>query len=81
MDFQEVCVTGEHSIQKRMREKAKTTSEHRGYDAFYTAWFAFTDTFREINSSFYLNAINLMCMIEMMISQLLFKFGGTNDTW
>jgi len=81
MDFVKVCSTGGDSIHQRMKAKAAFISSTRGYDTIYRAWYAFTDTFREVNSSLNLNAINLMCGVEVLISMLLFKFGGLNDTW
>ena len=81
LDFEEVCATGKHSIAARVREKAKHISELRAYDTVYRGWYAFVSTFSEINGSLCLNATNLMCGIELLISRMLFKFGGRNDTW
>lgn len=81
MDFLDVCCTGEHSIKKRVKDKAGFISPFRGYDSMYVAWHAFIETFREINACFHLNSINLTCAIEILVSMMLFKFGGQNDTW
>jgi hypothetical protein len=64
-----------------MAAKSAKISPHRKYDRVYRGWNAFMNTFTEINRSFYLNSANLVCVLEIMISQLLHKFGGLNDTW
>ena len=81
LNFGEVCVLSAHSIAKRMASKSAKISPHRKYDRVYRGWNAFMNTFTEINRSFYLNSANLVCVLEIMISQLLHKFGGLNDTW
>ena len=81
LDFGEVCVLSESSIAKRILHLSQKISPNRKYDRTYRAWHAFTETFSEMNRSFYLNPANLVCAIEIMVSQLLHKFGGTNETW
>jgi hypothetical protein len=81
MEFVEVCVTDDDSIRKQMEERASVVSPSRAYDSVYTSWDAFMYFFAEINNSFRLNPANLVCCVELMVSMLLHKFGGTNDTW
>ena len=81
MDFVEVCATDEDSIRSTMEARRRLVSPSRGYDTVYTSWDAFTHFFSDINHSFRLNSANLVVCIELMISMLLHKFGGTNDTW
>jgi hypothetical protein len=35
----------------------------------------------DMNKFFTLNAGNLVCALEVMLSQLMFKFAHTNETW
>lgn len=81
LNFGEVCVLSAHSISKRIAAKAAKISTSRKYDRVYRGWHAFMNTFTEINRSFYLNSANLVCVLEIMISKLLHKFGGLNETW
>lgn len=81
MDFEEVCTTSPNSIAATLREKSKRIAKPRKYDSMYRAWNCFMKTWEEMNRFFSLNAGNLVCAIEVMLSQLMFKFAHTNDTW
>ena len=81
LDFGEVCMLSESSIAKQMHHLCQKISPSRKYDRMYRAWHAFSETFSTMNRSFYLNPANLVCAIEIMVSQVLHKFGGTNETW
>jgi len=81
MDFADVCVTGDHSIHKQVKSRACRVSQDRGYDYVYVAWDSFANFFSTINHSFRLNPANLVCAVQMLVTRLLHKFGGTNDTW
>jgi hypothetical protein len=82
VDYEEICSQGENSIAAVMRERSKKIPKNRKYDGMYRAWHLFLDIWEEANNtSFLLNAGNLICAIELLISQLMFKFAGTNDSW
>ncbi len=80
--FEDVCTKEKNSIASIITERAKKIQKVRRYDSMYRGWYVFLDVWEQINnSSFLLNAGNLICVIEILISQLMFKFAGTNDTW
>jgi hypothetical protein len=81
MDFADVCVTGEHSIRKQVKLRSSKISPDRGYDYVYVAWDSFANFFSTMNHSLRLNPANLVCAVQMLVTRLLHKFGGTNDTW
>ena len=81
MDFDEVCTTSRDSIAACMRERSKRISKTRRYDSMHRAWNCYMKTWEEMNRYFSLNAGNLVCAMEVMLSQLMFKFAHTNETW
>lgn len=81
MNMAEVCSGSGSSIQKRLSRFNERVSAERGYDRMDCALGALFDAFEEINRSFYLNPANLALLFELMVSQLLYSFGGLNDTW
>ena len=82
LDFDEVCSTGRNSIASIMRERSEKIKSTRKYDGMYRAWHVMLDVWQQINDeSFLLNSGNLICAIEVLLSQLMFKFAGTNETW
>jgi hypothetical protein len=81
MDFDEVCTKSKDSIAASIAERSKRIAKPRKYDSMYRAWNCFMKTWEEMNKFFSLNAGNLVCAIEVMLSQLMFKFAHTNDTW
>lgn len=81
MEMSEVCVESDRSIRNRLLRYKARVSPMRRYDRMDCALGSLLDTFEEVNQSFYLNSANLSLLFEMMISQLLYGFGGLNDTW
>lgn len=81
MDFGEVCKFSESSISRRVEFLRVRGSVSRRYDCMDSVFGALLNTFQEINRSFYLNSANLVTLLEIMISKVLFGFGGLNDTW
>jgi hypothetical protein len=81
MNIKEVCFQSDRSISSRLHRFRCKVASNRRYDRMDTVLGALLDTFEEINQSFYLNSANLALLFEMMISQLLYGFGGLNDTW
>lgn len=82
VDFDDVCSKDENSIAAVMARKSKKIRKERRYDGMYCAWHAFLEIWEEANNtSFLLNAGNLICAIELLLSQLMFKFAGTNESW
>jgi hypothetical protein len=81
MPFDEVCTKSPHSIAACIKEKSKRVTMGRRHDAVYRSWHAFVKVWEDMNKFFSLNSGNLVCAIEVMLSQLMFKFAHTNDTW
>lgn len=81
MPFQEVCTVGPHSIAAVLREKSAKISKMRRYDSMHRAWHCFMKVWEDMNRYFCLNSGNLLTAVEVMLSQLMFKFAHTNDTW
>jgi hypothetical protein len=81
MDFDDVCTRSEHSIAATMREKSQRVYKSRKHDSMYRAWNCFMKLWEDMNKYFTLNAGNLVCALEVMLSQLMFKFAHTNETW
>lgn len=81
MPFDEVCTTSPHSIANTLREKNEKISKSRRYDSVYRAWHSFMKIWEDMNRFFCLNSGNLLAAVEVMLSQLMFKFAHTNETW
>jgi hypothetical protein len=81
MPFEEVCTRGPHSIAAVLREKSAKISKMRRYDSMHRAWHCFMKIWEDMNRYFCLNSGNLLTAVEVMLSQLMFKFAHTNDTW
>ena len=81
MPFEEVCTRGPHSIANVLKDKSAKISKTRRYDSMYRSWHCFMKVWEEMNSYFCLNAGNLLTAVEVMLSQLMFKFAHTNETW
>lgn len=82
VDFDDVCSGDENSIADVMARCSKKIKKNRRYDGMYRAWHLFWDIWVEANNtSFLLNAGNFICAIELLLSQLMFKFAGTNESW
>ena len=81
MPFEEVCTQSPSSIAATSREKCARISKVRKYDTMYRSWHCFMKVWEDMNRYFSLNAGNLLCAVEVMISQLMFKFAHTNETW
>lgn len=79
LDYDEIS---KNSIAVIMRTRSERIKPTRQYDSMYRAWYVFLDVWQQLNDgSFLLNAGNLVCAIEVLLSQLMFKFAGTNETW
>jgi hypothetical protein len=81
VDFKDVCTSSDSSIQAVLKEKSQRISKYRKHDSVYRAWHTFMKIWEEMNRYFSLNAGNLTCALEIMLSQLMFKFAHTNETW
>lgn len=81
MSFEDVCTESTQSIQKTLREKSKRISIKRRYDSMYRSWNCFMKVWEDMNHFFSLNSGNLLGALEVMLSQLMFKFADTNETW
>jgi hypothetical protein len=81
MNMKEICFLSERSIHARLQQFKAKVPPNRRYDRTDSVLGGLMDTFEEVNQSFYLNSANLALLFEMMISQLLYNFGGLNDTW
>jgi hypothetical protein len=79
--FEEVCTGSPHSIAATFQDKCKRVFAVRKYDTMYRSWHCFMKVWEDMNRFFSLNAGNLLCAVEVMLSQLMFKFAHTNDTW
>ncbi len=77
MPFDDVC----KSIAATFREKRQRVTNSRKYDNMYCSWNCFMKVWEDMNKYFSLNAGNLLCAVEIMLSQLMFKFAHTNETW
>lgn len=81
MPYDEVCTRSPHSIANTLRQKSEKISKSRRYDSVYRSWHSFMKIWEDMNRFFCLNAGNLLAAVEVMLSQLMFKFAHTNDTW
>jgi hypothetical protein len=81
MPFREVCTGSPHSIAKVLAEKSAKIPKLRRHDSMFRAWNCFMKVWEDMNRFFCLNSGNLLTAVEVMISQLMFKFAHTNDTW
>ena len=79
--WREVCITGKDSIRSVLRKKGERVSLVLRHNRFLRTWTCFMTLWEDMNRFFFLNAGNLVCAVEVMISQLMFKFAHTNDTW
>ena len=80
MPFEEVCSRAPHSIANTLREKSSKISKTRRYDSMYRSWHCFMKIWEDMNRFFCLNSGNLLGAVEVMLSQLMFKFAHTNET-
>jgi hypothetical protein len=81
MPFEEVCTRSPNSIANTLREKSAKILKSRRYDSVYRAWHSFMKIWEDMNRFFCLNSGNLLSAVEVMLSQLMFKFAHTNETW
>lgn len=81
MPFEDVCTRAPHSIANTLREKSSKISKVRRFDSMYRAWHGFMKIWEDMNRFFCLNSGNLLGAVEVMLSQLMFKFAHTNETW
>jgi len=81
MPFQDVCKNSANSIAATMLEKTSKISKFRRFDSMHRAWHCFMGIWEDMNRFFCLNSGNLLTAVEVMLSQLMFKFAHTNDTW
>lgn len=81
MNMEEVCRLSDRSIYNRLKRVRVRMSANRRYDRMDCSLATLLDMFQEINRSFYLNSANLAFLFELMISHLMYNFGGLNDTW
>jgi hypothetical protein len=81
IDFEEVCTGSEHSVRSVMREKSQRLFRSRKHDSMFRAWNCFMRIWEEMNIYFTLNAGNLVCALEVFLSQIMSKFAHTNETW
>ena len=80
-DWREVCVTGEHSIRNVLRAKTGRASVKWRFSPILRTWNMFMRLWEDMNRFFFLNSGNLVCALEVLLSQLMFKFAHTNETW
>jgi hypothetical protein len=69
------------SIAGTFQQKRQRVPNERKYDTMYSSWHCFMKVWEDMNRYFSLNAGNLLCAMEVMLSQLMFKFAHTNETW
>lgn len=81
IDFDEVCTASEHSVRNVLRAKSQRLYRSRKHDAMFKAWNCFMRIWEDMNIYFTLNAGNLVCALEVMLSQIMSKFAHTNETW
>lgn len=81
IDFEEVCTGSEHSVRNVMRQKSQRLYHSRKHDTMFRAWNCFMRIWEDMNIYFTLNAGNLVCALEVMLSQIMSKFAHTNETW
>ena len=82
VDFDDMCTKSKNSIASVMKERGRKITRVRRYDGMFRPWYVFLDIWEEVNNaSFLLNSGNLICAIEILISQLMYKFADTNETW
>ncbi len=80
-DWMDVCVHAKDSIRNVMASKSSHMTVFRRSDPFSRSYHLFMKLWEGMNRFFFLNAGNLVCAVEVMLSQLMFKFAHTNDTW
>ena len=79
--WREACTDGEDSISATLREFSAQTPALRKHDGFATCLKAFWRVWEYVNSFYYMNSPNLIFAIELMVSQLMFRFGDSNESW
>ena len=80
-NWMDVCVHAKDSIKNVMAAKSSHMSVLRRADPFSRSYNLFMKLWEGMNRFFFLNSGNLVCAVEVMLSQLMFKFAHTNDTW
>jgi hypothetical protein len=81
VDFEEACVTHEHSIANMMQKERKRASLSRRHDSMYRAWFLLNQVLARLNEFACLNPANEMGLRQTLLSSFLYKFGGRNKSW
>jgi hypothetical protein len=81
MDYASVCTGHTRSISAVIADKSFRVPRPRKYDPFFRAWDTHSKLWEEMNKYFHLNSGNLCGAVEVMISELMFKFAHTNRSW
>ena len=81
MQWEEACCKSESSIQATIKRLSHQMPSRRKHISFARSVKAFWRTWEDANQNLALNSGNLVFVIESMVSQLLYKFGSTNETW
>lgn len=81
LNFDDVCVSGDNSIRKRVLKKSIKCPNDSRYSRINRVLNAYLWTFTEMNTSFFLNSANLTILEELGVSHVLHMFGGSNKSW
>lgn len=79
--FKTVAYEGESSIKESMRRVSGKMSLTRLHSRYQIANETFWKTWELTNKSFKMNCSNLAFLVEMMVSQVFWMMGESNETW
>jgi len=81
VDWPAACTDGDDSIRATVQEFSAQTPALRKHDGFAVCLKAFWRVWEYVNSFYYMNSPNLIFAIELMVSQLMYRFGDSNESW
>jgi hypothetical protein len=81
IDWPAACTEGDDSILATLKEFSAQTPGLRKHDAFAVSLKAFWRVWEYVNSFYYMNSPNMVFAIELMVSQLMYRFGDSNESW
>jgi len=81
MEFEKVCTDGPNSIKGIIQGVSGNISTQQIFDPYIRTLKTFWRIWEKINADFSMNSGNLVFLIELMISQLMYRFGDCNESW
>ena len=81
MNFDKICSDDPSSIKGIIQATCGLISTQQIFDPFIRTLKTFWRMWEKINADFSMNSGNLVFLIELMVSQLMYRFGDCNETW